>query len=373
MRLSAVDKIIKKMLYRFGVLKTSLEEVAGMAMKYIVFSILLSIVVFGVELAEGEEKLGTFSLYFENDLFANTDQGYTNGIKLSWISPDLTGYAESGKLPDWSLPYVRWLPFINEPGFQRNVALCMGQNIYTPEDISREDLIEDDRPYAGWAYMGIAFHSKNERRLDTMEFQLGIVGPASGAEQAQKLVHSKIDDQRPNGWDNQLKNEPGLAIIYERKLRVLQGGAREAPGFDAIAHIGGALGNVYTYANAGMEARAGWNIPPDFGDSIIRPGGDTNAPASARDPRLSGKHGYSLYVFSAVSGRAVLRDIFLDGNTFTASHSVDKKYFVADLCVGVSLLFYRFKLSYARVFRTKEFDGQKYNPSFGSITLSFSW
>ena len=122
-----------------------------------------------------------------------------------------------------------------------------------------------------------------------------------------------------------------------------------------------------------MEARAGWNIPPDFGDSIIRPGGDTNAPASARDPRLSGKHGYSLYVFSAVSGYAVLRNIFLDGNTFTDSHSVDKKCFVADLCVGASLILYRFKLSYARVFRTKQFQGQKYDPSFGSITLSFSW
>ena len=343
-------------------------------LKHTVFLISLGLAaVFWMESAEAEEKLGTFSLYFENDLFADTDQGYTNGIKLSWISPDLTGYAESGKLPDWSLPFVRWLPFINKPGFQRNVALCMGQNMYTPEDISREDLIEDDRPYAGWAYLGIAFHSKNERRLDTMEFQLGVVGPASGAEQAQKLVHRKIDSQYPNGWDNQLQNEPGLAIIYERKLRVLQGGAREAPGFDAIAHFGGALGNIYTYANAGMEVRAGWNIPPDFGDSIIRPGGDTNAPASALDPRFSGKYGYSLYVFSAVSGRAVLQDIFLDGNTFTDSHSVDKKYFVGDFCVGASLILYRFKLSYAQVFRTKEFYGQKYNPSFGSITLSFSW
>lgn len=51
------------MLDRFGLLKTSLEEVAGMAMKYMVFSILLSIVVvFGVETAEGKEKLRTFAL-----------------------------------------------------------------------------------------------------------------------------------------------------------------------------------------------------------------------------------------------------------------------------------------------------------------------
>jgi len=95
--------------------------------------------------------------------------------------------------------------------------------------------------HTGLAYLGIAFHSKNQRRLDTMKFQLGIVDPASGAERAQKLVHRKIDNQRPNGWDNQLKNEPGLAIIYERKLRLLQGGASEAPGFDIIAHLGGRL------------------------------------------------------------------------------------------------------------------------------------
>ena len=120
-------------------------------MKYILLLLVLgNTSFFYLESAEGKEKLGTFSLYFENDIFANTDQDYTNGIKFSWISPDWTGYAEGGKLSAWSLPYVRWLPFINKPGFQRNLALCMGQNMYTPEDISREDLIEDDRPYAGW-------------------------------------------------------------------------------------------------------------------------------------------------------------------------------------------------------------------------------
>jgi len=54
-----------------------------------------------------------------------------------------------------------------------------------------------------------------------MEIQLGIVGPASFAEETQSLVHELLASQRPNGWDNQLKNEPGLAIIYERKLRLL--------------------------------------------------------------------------------------------------------------------------------------------------------
>ncbi|MBW2610489.1 MAG: DUF2219 family protein [Deltaproteobacteria bacterium] len=61
-------------------------------MKYMVLLLLLGIApFFYLESAEGKEKLGTFSLYFENDVFAHTDHGYTSGIKLSWISPDLTG------------------------------------------------------------------------------------------------------------------------------------------------------------------------------------------------------------------------------------------------------------------------------------------
>ena len=122
----------------------------SMIMKYIIFSILLTIAaVFGVESAEGKEKLGTLSFYFENDFFGDTDRYYTNGIKLSWISPDLTSYAQSGKLPEGALPIVHWLPFINDQGLQRNIGLSMGQNIYTPRETERKDLIIDDRPYAG--------------------------------------------------------------------------------------------------------------------------------------------------------------------------------------------------------------------------------
>jgi len=63
----------------------------------------------------------------QKDLFSNTDKGYTNGTKLSWFSHDLTEYEESGRLPKWSLPYVRKIPFINKPGRQRNVTLSRGE------------------------------------------------------------------------------------------------------------------------------------------------------------------------------------------------------------------------------------------------------
>ena len=188
-----------------------------------------------------------------------------------------------------------------------------------------------------------------------------------------KFVHELIGSQSPNGWDNQIKNELGLAVVYERKWRLLYSGTVGKSGLDIIPHLGGALGNVYTYANAGMEARIGWNIPRDFGTSLIRPAGESNAPLNAKDPRLSRDQDFSLYVFAMADGRGVLRNIFLDGNTFTDSHSVDKKYFVADVGVGVGLIIHSFKLCYTHVLRTKEFKGQKGDQVFGSITLAFTY
>lgn len=322
----------------------------------------------------GPSKSWTFSTYFENDLFVGTDQSYTNGVKLSWISPDLTKYTQSGALPKWSLPIVDLIPFIHKPGLMRNVAVSIGQMMYTPGDISRFDLIEDDRPYAGWLYLGVAFHSKSVLRLDSMEVQMGFVGPLSYAEEAQKIVHSLRDLQTPNGWNNQFENEPGLALIYEWKYRLFRWGSIEGFGMDTIVHAGGALGNVYTYGNAGTEIRIGWNIPQDFGACLIRPGGDTNAPSGKGDSRVSKSRPFGIHLFGAVDGRAILRDIFLDGNTFTASHSVDKRHFVSDMVAGVSLNIYWFKLTFAQALRTKEFDGQAENQhSFGSMTVSFTY
>jgi lipid A 3-O-deacylase len=82
-------------------------------------------------------------------------------------------------------------------------------------------------------------------------------------------------------------------------------------------------------------------------------------------------HGF--YVFAAVTGRAIGRDIFLDGNTFRDSHSVDKETLVGHLILEGSMVYRRFKLSYADVFRTREFEGQGDKHEYGSIILSMTF
>lgn len=316
----------------------------------------------------------TMSILFENDLFVGTDSNYTNGVKVNWISPDLTNSLNSGEVPDWGVPLIKNLPFINEKGLQRNISFSLGQKIFTPEDISRSDLILDDRPYAGWLYLGAGFHNKNLKRLDTFEIQLGVIGPAALGREAQNTVHDWRGIGLANGWKNQLNNEFGFILMLERKYRAWQSkGYATGLGADLITNLGAAAGNVQTYANVGAEFRFGWNIPTDFGTSLMRPGGDTNAPSDSSDPRFRNSQRFGLYFFIGAAGRLVGRDIFLDGNTFSDSHSVDKKYFVGDAVFGGSVILSDFKLSYARVFRSKEFDQQDIDSGFGSFSLAFTF
>jgi len=206
--------------------------------------------------------------------------------------------------------------------------------------------------------------------MDTAELVLGVVGPAALGEQAQNGVHKLRDIPQAQGWDNQLHNELGVMLVLERRHKTRSHSLWGALKYDAITHYGGAVGNVYTYVNGGAEVRMGWRIPKDFGTSLIRPGGNVNGPG-AGDQRLRG--GLSVFGFGAVSGRYVVRNIFLDGNTFTDSHHVDKTPWVTDLVYGAGFTWSAYKLTFSRVQRSKEFKGQQKSHIFGSLTLSISF
>jgi lipid A 3-O-deacylase len=314
----------------------------------------------------------TVTVMFENDLFGDRDEQYTNGFQIGWMSQDLAQFYDA-ELPHWMEGLSDYLPFIDLPDSTHNIGLSLGQKMYTPRDTATRALVRDDRPYAGWLYGGLAFVSKTETRLDTVEVQLGVVGPASLAEEAQELVHELRNLPVPQGWDNQLENEPGVALIYEHRDRPWRSENVSGIGYDLITHAGGAVGNVFTYLNAGAEIRAGWNLPADFGTSLINPGGDTNAPSAVNDPRLRNEQRFGIHGFAATTARVVLRSIFLDGNTFADSHEVDKEYLVGDLMLGVSVTFWNTKLSYAQAFRSREFDGQDGSHNFGSLSLSITF
>lgn len=317
----------------------------------------------------------TFSLQVENDIFANTDDYYTNGVRMSWVSPDLRTYSEAGTVPVLVYKLSNYLPFIHDPAMQRNVVLSIGQNMYTPENIDVKVPDPHDRPYAGWLYFSVAFHNKTERWLDVMELNIGVVGSWSLAGPTQTLVHKTLGIHTPQGWDYQVPNEPAVNLVWERKIRFIRLGDAYGPGADAFVHFGGSLGTLYTYAEGGALARVGWHVPTDFGVSTIRLAGDVSAPVVDDDPRLRATGRWGIALFTGIEGRAVLRDGTLDGPLFSHyDRSVDKYPFVADFTLGASITFHRWKLAYAEVARSKEFHGQTQDwHEFGSVTLSTTY
>jgi hypothetical protein len=314
-------------------------------------------------------RFGSFTAYFENDkFFAGTDQHYTNGFKLSALSTDLRSF-DDPSVPRPARLLAALIGDFVPPERPYKLGLSFGQNIYTPEDTQITAYQPGDRPYAGWLYLGAAFHiyhppaePTGPARLDVFEVTAGVVGPAALGRQVQNEFHRFVNVETAKGWRHQLRNEPGLNLVYERKYRFSTENARTDWGADLIPHAGLSLGNVHTYANAGLEVRAGYRLPSDFGSNLIRPSGDSNA--LRRPP-------FNLFGFAAVDGRAVARDITLDGNSFRDSASIDKNAFVADLYAGISGGTARWQFTYAQAFRTREFDGQDKYSVFGSVSISF--
>jgi hypothetical protein len=325
--------------------------------------------------AQGDPTLRerTFVSTLENDYFGGSDRHYTSALRLTWISADLDVYEDGPRLPRWLDGVLDRAPVINREGYSHNVGLSFGSNMYTPADITVPELIEHDRPYAGWTYVALALHGKDDRRRDSLELTLGVVGPASQADEAQQVWHELVGGDKPRGWNHQLDNELGLAVTWVRSWRLASPHRRRGGvEWDLLPEVGLTVGNVATFAAAGAEVRLGHGLPLDFGTSLIRPAADRAHPINERDIRVSGG-GPGYYVFARAEARAVGRNIFLDGSTFEDSHSVDRELLVGDFGLGFAMVFETVKLSYAHVYRTREFDQQEEGQWFGSLSLAVTF
>jgi lipid A 3-O-deacylase len=298
---------------------------------------------------------GVFTVSWENDMFYDEDNDYTNGVRFSYFSPE-------NSVPDWIEEAASAMPLFSTKGHKR-WSFAIGQNMYTPSDISVPTLQLNDRPYAGWTYGTIGLMSDLGNRLDNLQLTVGMVGPASKAEETQKAVHRIVDSQKPMGWDNQLRDELGVVLSYNRKWRGLYEFSPFGFGMDITPSLGGNVGNVFTNATAGTVVRFGYDLPSDYGPPLIQP---TLAGSEFFVPTKS----FGWYLFAGVEGRAVARNIFLDGNTFRDSHSVDKKELVGDFQGGIAFTFNTVRVAYTHIVRTKEFDGQEKGDQYGAITVS---
>lgn len=310
------------------------------------------------EATEHSEKRNIWSLTSENDKYGTrgSDRNYTNGLRLSMMKPvDLP--------PELMQFLADHTPFFRYRD-ETYMLYSFGQNIFTPQDITVAEPQPNERPWAGYTYGSAALVSGSRKMVDILEASVGVVGPSSLAEQTQREYHRLIHADMPRGWDNQLKDEPALMLSWERRW-LNDKRFRDLPSsLGASPYLNLTVGNVYTYAATGISLRYNFD-----GSSIqdeplrVRPGlGGTTYYQDAKP--------FDFYLFGGIETRFMARNIFLDGNTFKSSPSVDKKTVVADFQIGVAATFDKWRISYSLIRRTKEFKGQDKDDIFGAISLS---
>ena len=197
------------------------------------------------------EQKNFINVLVENDLLGGgTDQYYTSGVRLSYFNvntPVPNGLDEiADAIPTFDLNDTT------------STFFTLGQNLYTPDDISIAAAQPNDRPWAAFLYGSAGLVTLEDNHIDELEVTLGVIGPEALGEQTQKFIHKHLSDSPlPKGWKNQLDFEPGLIISAQRRWPRLW--YKDFSGFrlQAEPNINVSLGNVYTYAGTGLNIAFG--------------------------------------------------------------------------------------------------------------------
>lgn len=313
---------------------------------------------------------GTLSFYLDNDMFAGTDENYTNGARLSWVSADLDQNRSPNLqrfLSDLSAP-LRW-HHDEEMFYSAGVSLT--QVMFTPSDKESYDPPPGQRPYAGWTGLGFSTHAKSESALDSFELSLGVTGQWSFAENTQDFIHSVKGAPKANGWDEQIPTEVTVNLHYTHRELLFNLGSYTDPWrFEAIGNYGADLGNYLTQGRVGGDLRLGYHLPPQYISTAVDVNGYTHQLfGSSRQQQGN----WSFFVGCGAEGRLVGYNVTLDGTMFSDSPSVDKRPLVGEVYGSLGMRWKNWTLSYRQSQRTEEFEGQGDPQSFGSIAVSVSF
>jgi lipid A 3-O-deacylase len=318
-------------------------------------SLILGLMLLAAPSAARADHHEPLNLIEENDSFiGGVDRHYTQGLQLSQTFAPAPKNGIDDFVQNLMLP---------GGGDQWRSGWFAGQTMYTPENLFAANPPTNDQPYGGWLYGGLRDYRYDDDVLDKVEITLGVTGPASLAGNVQKWWHAigLFGGVKPDGWHYQLRDEPGLILSDQRIWRVtLADGPVEA---EILPEANIAVGNIFDYAAAGGMFRIGQNLKADWGPPRIQPA------LSGAD--FQSVDDFAWYAFAGAEGRAMGRNIFLDGNTFESSRSVAKDTLVWDLDAGLALQFPAFRILGSYSMRSREFVGQRQEDQLASFTLSF--
>jgi lipid A 3-O-deacylase len=279
-------------------------------------------------------------------LHKRSDHEYTHGSRLTLVTGSAWG---------WGTRLAGDRPVCGEEWLGSACLLTvweLGQEIYTPR-VNSAAPVEGERPHAGWLYGAVTGVAQTPSARHAVRLELGLTGPQSLAGPVQVAVHRLGGYWTPVGWDNQLPFEPGVVVSYTGNHLLAAPTLHGVRVAEISATVGAAAGNVITGATTGLDVRAGFNVPRSWYDHD----------EWSHDP-------LGVYGILSLQADALLRNLFLDGNSFRESQRVDKLPFVGRRQVGFGVRFHTVELSVRQVTRGREYRTEPGGHSYTRVDVA---
>ncbi len=138
-----------------------------------------------------EQASGTWFLSIDNDLLVSSDDDYTSGVQVGWVSGYLNSYRE-GPVFDFLANDLDDIDLLRGSHRQRFISHSLSHPIFTPGDIEESEYIEGDIPYIGVLFASLTAGAQDDQTMDAFSLHYGIAGPAALGEQTQNGIDSLI-------------------------------------------------------------------------------------------------------------------------------------------------------------------------------------
>lgn len=260
--------------------------------KTLVFQVFLLIISYSA-LGAAQEGSGTLALAWDNDLFTGTDMNYTNGVRLSWLGEKAIDNREGffGSVYSQTLKNIYLFLFNKkQTNSHFNASIALQHLMITPDDIYSRELIPNQAPYVGILNLETSLFVWNKNSFKEFGIEIGTVGPESGAEGAQKLVHELTGSDEPRGWSHQVGSRTTFGVSYIEGNRLYRS-QNETFNWDLTAIYSLSLGNFESAIAGGGVMRWGKNLPYTFNSYY----GDLGSASSLLGMFDNIEQGYTLY------------------------------------------------------------------------------
>ncbi|WP_283131827.1 lipid A deacylase LpxR family protein [Enterovibrio norvegicus] len=276
----------------------------------------------------------TVSLSIDNDGVIGTDREYTSGLFLRWSSdPGLIGY-----------------------------SIEIGQQMWTPSDIELTEPLPNERAYAGFLYTQARLYQQTDTFALKGGLLLGTVGPNSGAETGQSIVHTVVGSPDPQGWDYQIYDE----FIYQLSGEAHQLIARSPVGeFSVFGRAQG--GNFQSEVAAGGTYRLGIDLGNTFGSTSVIAGNTV-------DTGMLSNSAAGMFFFTTLEARYRFDDVTIEGDKPAENSDLTIENIQGAASAGFTWYSNNWGATASATVQSKQYETAKRNHhAYGNFTLFYRY